>query len=248
MNEHDAVKRGEIYYIDKNPTYYATDSEMYAGRPGIVVSANVPNARNNTVQVVYCTTSPKEDAPTHVVIRSQARKCVACCDQIFTVSKTRMRDQMGTVSDREMQLIDAALMLQLGIGSPAPEYDTTEGIAEIRADIKALSEMVSGLLTDRDQTTELEAPQKEIPEQHKRNTVYSEFGRIIVDYRKQHNLSPAEFALKTGVSAYTVNCVIALSHKKKQNFSKPTLIAIAHACEIYGEEADRLIELRLKGE
>ena len=57
------IRRGDIYYIDKYPTI---GSEQQAGRPAIIVSNEKNNQHSSTVEVVYLTTQPKADLPTHV--------------------------------------------------------------------------------------------------------------------------------------------------------------------------------------
>lgn len=109
------MKRGEIYYIEKSPSYAATGSEMYAGRPAIVVS-NEKNNENSTVfEVVYLTTQPKQDLPTHIVIRSAKRNSIAICEQVTSVCLDRFGDYIGKCTDLEMQQIDIALAISLGI-------------------------------------------------------------------------------------------------------------------------------------
>lgn len=110
-----SVKRGEIYYIEKSPSYATAGSEMYAGRPAIVVS-NEKNNENSTVfEVVYLTTQPKQDLPTHIVIRSAKRNSIAICEQVTSVCHDRFGDYIGKCTDLEMQQIDIALAISLGI-------------------------------------------------------------------------------------------------------------------------------------
>lgn len=119
MNEQKIV-RGDIFYVEKSPTMYATGSEMYAGRPGIVISNDAANATQQTVQVVYLTMQPKVDLPTHVVVRRLRHNSVALMEQIFTVSKERLRDYVGRISEAELRMIDAALLVQFGIEDQTP--------------------------------------------------------------------------------------------------------------------------------
>lgn len=62
------MKRGEIYYIES--TYRETGSEQRGGRPAVIVSNDKNNENSEVVEVVYMTTKPKNDLPTHVFIRS----------------------------------------------------------------------------------------------------------------------------------------------------------------------------------
>lgn len=46
--------------------------------------------KSNTVEVVYMTTKPKTDLPTHVYIESALRPSTLLCEQISTVSEERI--------------------------------------------------------------------------------------------------------------------------------------------------------------
>lgn len=59
------MKRGEIYYIES--TYRETGSEQRGGRPAVIVSNDKNNENSEVVEVVYMTTKPKNDLPTHVL-------------------------------------------------------------------------------------------------------------------------------------------------------------------------------------
>lgn len=80
------IKRGDIWYIESG---YSVGSEQRAGRPAIVVSNNRNNQYSGTVEVVYLTTQPKRDLPTHVTISSLSRESTALCEQITSVSTER---------------------------------------------------------------------------------------------------------------------------------------------------------------
>lgn len=106
------IKRGDIYYIDKYPT---TGSEQQAGRPAIIVSNEKNNQHSATVEVVYLTTQPKADLPTHVTINSAPRESIALCEQVTSVSVDRIGDKMGRLTKREMTQVDIALLVSLDL-------------------------------------------------------------------------------------------------------------------------------------
>ncbi len=108
-------KRGEIYYVERSSSVSASGSEMYAGRPAIIVSNEKNNANSSVFEVVYLTTQPKQDLPTHVSIRSAKRNSIALCEQVTSVSEERIGDYIGVCTDLEMQQIDIALAISLGI-------------------------------------------------------------------------------------------------------------------------------------
>jgi mRNA interferase MazF len=106
------MRRGEIYYIEI-PTSIGT--EIRKARPGIIVSHDKLNDHSGLVEVVYMTTTPKEEQPTHVSINSCDRPSTALCEQVNTVSKSRIGDYCGTCTPEEMAAIDRALLVSLGI-------------------------------------------------------------------------------------------------------------------------------------
>lgn len=118
-------RRGEIYYIEKYSTQYG--SEQSSGRPAIIVSNNKCNEFSDVLEVVYLTTQPKKDLPTHVVIRSIPKESTALCEQVTSVAKERFSDFIALASDKEMSQIDTALLisLDLTLGTPAEPKKTT---------------------------------------------------------------------------------------------------------------------------
>lgn len=106
------IRRGDIFYISRYPT---TGSEQEAGRPGIIVSNEANNLHSGTVEVVYLTTQPKPDLPTHVSIDSAPRPSRALCEQVTTVSVERLGNYIGRLTDREMTQIDTALLISLDL-------------------------------------------------------------------------------------------------------------------------------------
>lgn len=65
--------------------------------------------------MVFLTTAPKHDLPTHVTVRSSGRVSTALCEQISTVSVERLGNYCGHVSDSEMAAIESAMLISLGI-------------------------------------------------------------------------------------------------------------------------------------
>lgn len=106
------IRRGDIYYIDKYPTI---GSEQQAGRPAIIVSNEKNNQHSATVEVVYLTTQPKADLPTHVTISSAPRSSIALCEQVTSVSIDRIGDKVGRLTKREMTQVDIALLISLDL-------------------------------------------------------------------------------------------------------------------------------------
>ena len=107
-------KRGEIYYV--SPSYTETTTEIWSGRPAIIVSNNQNNKFSNNVMVVYLTTKPKGNYPTNVPINATGNPSTALCDQVNTVAKERLGENYHVCSTKEMENVDAGLRAAFGFG------------------------------------------------------------------------------------------------------------------------------------
>ena len=114
MNVIFKITRGDIFYIDRLGD--TTGCEQTSGRPAVIVSNNKNNEYSPTVEIVYCTTKPKEDLPTHCIIRSTRLTSTVLCEQVTTVDKQRLGDYIGSCTEEEMQRINTALLISLGFG------------------------------------------------------------------------------------------------------------------------------------
>lgn len=112
MNNFD-IKRGDIFYIYKYPNQFGSEQE--SGRPAIVVSNDQCNRSSEVIEVVYCTTQPKTDLPTHVRILSTRKESTALCEQITSVDKSRIGDFIGSCNTQEMNAINVALMISVDL-------------------------------------------------------------------------------------------------------------------------------------
>lgn len=144
-----SYKRGEVYYIERAGE--SSGSEQFAGRPAIVVSNDRNNEYSSTLEVVYLTTQPKTDLPTHVDIRSTKKNSIALCEQVHSVSVQRVGDYISTCTDYEMQMVDAALMISLALDYPETQKEIVEVVKEVPAKPKAMQpdELVR-ITTERD--------------------------------------------------------------------------------------------------
>lgn len=146
----EGIKRGDIYYIVSN--YAEQGSEQRAGRPAIIVSNDKNNVHSEVVEVVYLTTRPKTDLPTHIDIRSAERPSIALCEQVNSISKERLGMYIGHCTETEKAMLDAALMISLGINdvkvvekkaektAPPPREDTndSERTAQLQNELSAV--------------------------------------------------------------------------------------------------------------
>lgn len=153
------IKRGEMFYISRGGVSYS-GSEQHSDRPAVVVSNNKNNENSNVVEVVYMTTQPKTDLPTHVTVRSTGRPSTVLCEQVYSVSTERIGTYIGECSDKEMENIDIALMISLqldGSMKTSKKYNETikeqqEEIDHLKTEIEEIKKMASSEETIRLQT------------------------------------------------------------------------------------------------
>lgn len=77
--------------------------EQQADRPAVIVSNEKNNENSGVVEVVYLTTQPKTDLPTHTVIRSTGRVSTVLCEQIVSVSVDRIAGYKYNETIKEQQ-------------------------------------------------------------------------------------------------------------------------------------------------
>lgn len=82
------IKRGDIYYI--RDTRQSIGSEQRADRPAVIVSNNVNNKHSGVYEIVYMTTQPKTDLPTHFITQSALRPSTVLCEQINSIYEERI--------------------------------------------------------------------------------------------------------------------------------------------------------------
>lgn len=107
------MKRGEAYIVKSR---YSVGSEIAKARPAVIVSNDALNATAEVVEVVYLTTKPKKELPTHACIQATGVPSTALCEQIDSVSVTLVCHRVGVCSEKEMAAIDRALMSSIGLG------------------------------------------------------------------------------------------------------------------------------------
>lgn len=153
----DDIRRGEIFYIARGGA--TNGSEQFADRPAVVVSNDENNKHSGVIEVVYMTTQPKTDLPTHVTVRSTGRLSTVLCEQVSSVSTDRVNNYIGQVSEQEMKNIDIALMISLqlsGGGKTSKQYNETiqkqqEEIEYYRNKIQAMQQSLEEKETEKPQ-------------------------------------------------------------------------------------------------
>ena len=107
--------RGEIYYADLSPVI---GSEQGGYRPVVVLQNNKGNRYSTTIIVAPISSKlTKNPLPTHVMVENNylEKKSVILLEQIRTIDKQRIREKVGIIDDKIMQLINQAIKTSLDI-------------------------------------------------------------------------------------------------------------------------------------
>lgn len=123
MSKNWEIERGDVFYVYKFGN--AVGSEQEAGRPAVIVSNDDNNKHSPTVEIAYLTTKEKAVLPTHTKIKVTPTESTVLCEQITTVAIERLGDFVGTCNTEEMEAIDKALAISIGINKvslDAPQH------------------------------------------------------------------------------------------------------------------------------
>lgn len=110
------LMRGQVWHVRASNQEPSVGTELWSNRPAVIVSGNTGLNRRGFVQVVYLTSSTKKrSGPDHVPVSHNDKECLALCEQIHTVDNSRLAYQTGELSASDMDNINAALKLSLGL-------------------------------------------------------------------------------------------------------------------------------------
>ena len=100
------LNRGSIHWVNLDPSQ---GSEIRKTRPCVIISASQINEARRTVVVVPLSTAAKSRPPIAVEVSCRGKSVVAVCDQIRTVDKSRLTEQLGDLSKEDLQRLEGGL-------------------------------------------------------------------------------------------------------------------------------------------
>lgn len=111
------VKRGEIYYADLSPV---VGSEQGGVRPVLIVQNDVGNKYSPTVIAAAITSQQdKSSLPTHILLSAAgsglAKDSIVLLEQVRTIDKTRLKEKMGALDNKAMNMVDRAISVSFGL-------------------------------------------------------------------------------------------------------------------------------------
>ena len=109
-----SAKRGEIWWVEFAP---AVGGEVRKSRPAVIVSNDASNKYLNRLQVIPLTTTVERIYPSEAYVSVRRRRHKAMADQLTTVSKVRLTNRIGRLSKTDLDAVERAIHIQLGLRS-----------------------------------------------------------------------------------------------------------------------------------
>ena len=106
------MKRGEVWWV----VFAASPGgEIQKQRPAVIVSNDASNTHLNRLQVVPLTSAVDHVYPSEALVIVKGKKHKAMADQLATVSKSRLSNRVARLSKSDIQEVEQAIRVQLGL-------------------------------------------------------------------------------------------------------------------------------------
>lgn len=110
------LKRGQIYYADLSPV---VGSEQGGTRPILIIQNDIGNKYSpTTIAACITTRTTKSKIPTHLWLDETCglpKDSMVMLEQLRTIDKKRLRKYIGKISDTDLEEINKAIKISLGV-------------------------------------------------------------------------------------------------------------------------------------
>ena len=112
MNGKPFPKRGEIYWVDLEPTKGGETKKI---RPGLVVSNDIGNESSNVIMIASITSKVARIYPFEVKITMDNKEAKIMLNQCRALDKSRFGKKIGEVDLETMRAVEEAIKLVFSI-------------------------------------------------------------------------------------------------------------------------------------
>ena len=104
--------RGEVWWVELGPTL---GSEVRKTRPAVIVSNDAANRHLARVVVVPMTSNTGRQYPGKAIVSVGGQSSKAMADQIMAADKSRLKNQLATLSKPDMLAVEDAIKVHLAL-------------------------------------------------------------------------------------------------------------------------------------